>query len=503
MTRRFPHAPRLPHAPLLPLAACLMGGVAAGDAWLPAWHWALAALVAVLPAVSLMGRWPRGQVAGLCVCMVLAGAALGARQRQCLDSEWPAGRRPVSVVVASEPVVRGPWVVADALTATGGRRLRCRIALDGRSRRITVGDGLALSVYINKVKDWRHGTFSYRRFLRCQGITGEALVRTGGWQWRRVPLRGLAWTDRARLRFLRWRHSLLQRYRQWGVADGAYGVVAAMALGDKTHLDRQLRETYRRVGASHVLALSGLHLTIIYTVVSLLLGWRRLWVLSQSLIVMAIWAFALLVGLSPSVTRAALMLTLYALLAIGWRQRMSLNTLAFAAIVMLAASPYALYDAGFQLSFTAVLAILLIHPTLNGLVPPHVQQRHPWLHALWGLTTVSIAAQAGTAPLVAYHFGALPTYGLLASYVVIPLATAVLYLALACVALSPWPAAATATAHALTAVVTLMSDTLRRIAALPAATVEGLRLTTMHVALLYAAMAALCVALTVTLRKQK
>ena len=155
------------------------------------------------------------------------------------------------------------------------------------------------------------------------------------------------------------RQQVLDRYRQWGVSEEAFGVVAAMTLGEKSLLEKDVKETYSKVGASHILALSGLHLMIIYAFISLFIAWRRFRLLSQVVVVAALWAFAFLVGMSPSVVRSALMITLYALLSLGHRERMSVNTLSLAAIVMLVVNPPSLFDISFQLSFMAVLAILL------------------------------------------------------------------------------------------------------------------------------------------------
>ena len=149
---------------------------------------------------------------------------------------------------------------------------------------------------------------------------------------------------RSRIFFLQQRERLLAHYQRQGLEGEAYAIVAATTLGDKSALDKDLRQTYNVSGAAHVLALSGLHLMIIYTVISLFLGWRRFRTVSQVLIVLSIWAFAFLVGLSPSVTRAAFMISVYALLALGHRERMSVNTLAFTAIVILIVNPLSLYD---------------------------------------------------------------------------------------------------------------------------------------------------------------
>lgn len=229
-------------------------------------------------------------------------------------------------------------------------------------------------------------------------------------------------------KFLVMRHELLKRYE--GIDEDAYGVVAAMTLGDKSALDMEMREVYSKTGASHVLALSGLHLMIIYGVVSFLVTWRRWRLFAQALVVVCIWMFAFLVGLPSSVVRSATMITVYTIFATVHRTRKPFRTLSFTAVVMLLLRPESITDIGFQLSFLAVSAILLFHPLLQQMIPPAVLRRHRWLRYLWGLTTVSIAAQLGTAPLVAYYFGRLPVYFLLSNYVVIPLVTLILYEAL-------------------------------------------------------------------------
>lgn len=398
---------------------------------------------------------------------------------------WPDGPVRVEAVVTNEPVVKEKSVVVDLLTLQGRHKLKARFLRDSCSEGLALGDGLTIHSTINKVHAWKSGHFDYQRYMVCQGYVGEVYVRPTDWQWQQLSLSSLSWVQRMRLRFLLWRHQLLSHFRQWGIDDQAYGIIAAMTLGEKSQLDASQKEIFSRVGASHVLALSGLHLMIIYTVISLIVGWRRFRTLSQILIVLAIWAFAFLVGLSSSVVRAALMISIYALLSVGYRERMSVNTLAFVAIIMLLVSPLALYDVGFQLSFMAVLAIVLLNPLLSGLIAADVQQRHGWLKALWGLTTVSISAQVGTAPLVAYYFGRLPVWFLLSNYVVIPLATLTLYLALCCIVCFWWSALQGLLATALSAVVILMNRLLEFIATLPAASIEDIRLSAFGILMLY------------------
>ena len=168
--------------------------------------------------------------------------------------------------------------------------------------------------------------------------------------------------DRSRNFFLQQREQLLQRFNDSGLDGDAYAVVAAMSLGDKSALTRDVKSAYSVSGASHVLALSGLHLGIIYMLLSLFLPRRRWPALSQLLMILVVWAFVLLVGMPVSAVRSAVMLTIYGVLSIGRRNKMSVNVLAFTAFLMLMWNPAWLFDVGFQMSFMAVWAILLFVP---------------------------------------------------------------------------------------------------------------------------------------------
>ena len=166
-------------------------------------------------------------------------------------------------------------------------------------------------------------------------------------------------------RMLGYREQLLQQYQQWGIDEDSYAIITAMTLGDKSALTPTIRETFSITGAGHVLAISGLHLGILYMMVSLLVRGLRLRMVTQVMTIILVWAFAFLVGMTPSVVRSATMLTVYGLLSLGYRQKMSINVLAFTAIVLLVIHPQSLFDIGFQMSFLAVLAILVFFPLIE------------------------------------------------------------------------------------------------------------------------------------------
>lgn len=298
------------------------------------------------------------------------------------------------------------------------------------------------------------------------------------WQWSQRTPDADTPLGRSRLFFLQQRERLLNRYHRQGLQGEAYAVVAAMTLGDRSAIDPALRQSYNVSGAAHVLALSGLHMGIIYGLLSLLAFGRRRRVLVQSLIVVALWLFVFLVGMPASAVRAATMLSLYALLSLGYRERASINALAFTAIVMLVISPLMLFDVGFQMSFLAVLSILVWTPVMLRWLPERLQQRSRLVRWLWGLTVVTLAAQLGVAPLIAYYFGRFSTWFLLTAFLVIPVVTVILWLALAVLLVS-------ALSPVLTALVTTLNSGLALIARLPGASIEGLHPSLLQVLLVY------------------
>ena len=284
--------------------------------------------------------------------------------------------------------------------------------------------------------------------------------------------------DRSKTYFMQQREKLLARFSDNGIDGDAYAVVAAMSLGDKSALTRNLKDTYSVSGASHVLALSGLHLGIIYMLFSLFLPRRRWPALSQLVIILFIWAFVFLVGMSVSVVRSAVMLTVYGLLSIGNRDKMSINALAFTAIVMLIWNPSWLFDVGFQMSFMAVLAILLFVPLFEDVFSAEYLMEHQWIKRIWGLVTVSCSAQLGVAPLIAFYFGRFSTYFLLTNFIVIPAAMVILWLSIV-VLVFP------SLAYILLYIVELLNIALSRISAIPGASIDGLHPSVIQVVLVY------------------
>ena len=472
----------LKEAPLVKLAVCLMAGIVVVQyVALPSLFLVFVGVVAV---TLLLWRYPQLQSVAIALCFMVLGALLMQRQRADLSVDWPESQVVYEAVVVSEPLRKPKTVTVDLQIATDGRKLKAYIADDVRSESLHVGDGLRVHSVIRPNSEWHIGSFDYRRYLEIHGFVGTTYIGSRQWQKSRVKLSGLSYLERTRLFFLFQRSRLLGRLKGDGADDDAYAVVAAMVLGDKTALSRELKDVYSETGASHVLALSGLHLGIIYTLLSLLIVGRRWRTFFQVLIVGSIWAFVLLVGLPVSVVRAALMLTVYALLSLGSRDRMSVNTLAFTAIVMLMVSPLSLFDVGFQLSFMAVLSILLWMPLADKVIPQPYLQQHRVVNWIWSVVTISVAAQLGVAPLIAYYFGRFSTCFLLTNLIVLPAATLILWLSMIVLVVP-------SLAYLLLYVAGLLNAILSWISAIPGTSIGGLHPTLLQVVMVYVIIASI------------
>ena len=464
-------------APLLRLAVCLMAGIVIGNN-VEAGHWLLPVLAGAVVLALLLWKKALLQSVAIAVCFVLLGWLLTARQKESLRVQWPEEEVKYEAVVLSEPQEKPKTMAVDIMLVKSGQKLKGYFYKDERSRGLRIGDGLSIQSRIRENSNWHRGAFDYRRYLEIHGFTGSTFVSSWKWQKVRVSLEGLSRLERTKLYFLRLRTRLLKRLAVDESSGDQYAVVAAMALGDKSALTKELKEVYVVTGASHVLALSGLHLGIIYTLLSLLIIGRRWQMVSQMLIVLCIWAFVFLVGMSTSVVRSATMLTVYALLSLGYRDKMTVNTLAFTAIVMLMVHPLSLYDVGFQMSFMAVLAILVFMPLLEGLFPTEYLLTHQSVRWLWSMVAVSVSAQIGVAPLIAYYFGRFSTFFLLTNFIVIPAATLILWL-------SPVVLLFPSLAYLLLYIVKCLNTVLGQMAAWPGASIEALHPTVLQTVMIY------------------
>lgn len=202
--------------------------------------------------------------------------------------------------------------------------------------------------------------------------------------------------------------------------DATGAMLCALIVGDTDLLTDTMRSEFSAAGLSHVLAISGLHVGVITMLIALALLPLYLGRHNRSRLLLTIgllWAYAYMTDFTPSVTRAVIMASVYMLGRIIQRPGIPLNSLFFAAILILVVSPDSLTSIGFQLSFMAVAGILIFYPLIN-----QVDRRnHPVLYRIVGYLAVSIAAMSFTGILAAYYFHSYPLYFLLANLLIAPL----------------------------------------------------------------------------------
>jgi competence protein ComEC len=263
--------------------------------------------------------------------------------------------------------------------------------------------------------------FDYRRYLSARGIHKQAYLRSGSWK-------ESATGGRKNLKLLthQCQNKLLATYQEIGLNKTAYGILAAITLGYRNDLEARTKQTFSRAGVMHVMALSGFNVAIIALAMSFLLSglehFKHGNIIKTVIIILFIWLFAVVTGLSPSVSRASVMIGFVLTGKLFNKRVNSYNILLASAFMMLAFSSAMLTDVSFQLSFAAVLGIIMYQPAMSRLLV----FRNTLADKIWKLFTVSCAAQLATLPLTAYYFHQFPVYFWLTNLFVVPLVSVII-----------------------------------------------------------------------------
>jgi competence protein ComEC len=260
-------------------------------------------------------------------------------------------------------------------------------------------------------------------------------------------------------------------------SDKEQGLAEALLIGYKNDLDKTLVQSYSNTGVVHVIAISGLHLGLIYWLLLKLLKplqkiKRGRW-LRPLLIIACLWLFSLLAGAQPSVLRSAVMFTCIVLGETYSKRTSIYNTLALSAFILLCINPFWLWDVGFQLSYVAVLSIVIfMQPIYNWFYI-----KNKVLDFIWRLNAVTLAAQILTIPLTIYHFHQFPNYFLLTNFIAVPLSSLILLAEIFLCIISFIPVLAAATGKLLSWLIYIMNSYVEKVEALPFALYDGLYVT--------------------------
>ncbi|MBN2892761.1 MAG: ComEC family competence protein [Bacteroidales bacterium] len=296
---------------------------------------------------------------------------------------------------------------------------------DSVSESFQYGDRIVFQGYLNEITNAGNpAEFNYKAFMQNKGIFATSYSKKGEFIILEHKLGNFFIRSALNLR-----NNLLEIYRNEGFQDQEFAVLSALTLGYRDEIDKETRQMFANTGAMHILAVSGLHVGIIFLILTTMLKFmdknKKLRIIRAVIIILSLWIFAAIAGLSPSVSRSALMFSLFVIGKLLQRATSTYNIIFASAVILLFFNPLNLLSVGFQLSYAAVLSIVFFQPYIYKLF---LFQK--WLpDKIWALTSVSIAAQIGTMPIGLYYFHQFPNYFFLTNILVIPLASIILYLA--------------------------------------------------------------------------
>lgn len=315
--------------------------------------------------------------------------------------------------------------------------------------------------------------FDFKRFLTFKNIYHQQFVQADQVKFlESAPRKGFIYYSH---KVRAWASNIIRKNIS---GEKEQGIAMALVLGVTEGIDTDLQSAYAASGAMHVLAVSGLHVGIIYAIILLLLkplksfAWSR-WVIA-GISILFLWSFAFVTGLSPSVLRAVTMFSFIAIARpLGWRTNIY-NTLAASAFVLLCYNPYLIMSVGFQLSYLAVLGIVFLQRPIYNLwtIDNSVGD---WI---WQITCVSIAAQLATFALSMLYFHQFPVYFLVSNLFVIPLSTIILVGGVALLAVGGWSLVAGWIGQLLEYVIQLLNWLVFKTEELPFSLVKEIYLTT-------------------------
>lgn len=324
------------------------------------------------------------------------------------------------------------------------------------------------------------GGFDYKRYSLFHGITHQVYLEENEFELLKEKKE-----NRFRKYLFSARQNILAILRNAIPSTKEMGLAEALLIGYKDDLDQSLVQSYTNTGVVHIIAISGLHLGLIYWLLTILLKplqkRKRFKWLVPVLIITCLWAFSLLAGAQPSILRSALMFTCIVLGDTLARKTSIYNTIAISAFILLCIDPFWLWDVGFQLSYAAVLSIIIfMRPVYNWFY-----SSNKILDFIWKMNAVTLAAQVLTIPLGIYYFHQFPNLFILTNFLAVPLSSIILLGEIFLCTVSFIPVLATYTGNLISWLISLMNRYIERIETIPFSIWNGLQISSWQAIFLF------------------
>lgn len=357
---------------------------------------------------------------------------------------------------------------------------------DSNAQQLHYGKQLLLYKALQPIKNTGNpGCFDYQRYCTFQGISYQVYLKRGEY----APLK-IENENLFRKYLFSTREKIIRLLKKYIPGAKEAGLAEAMLIGYKDDLDKRLVQSYSDTGAVHIIAISGLHLGLIYWLLVLLckpLAKYKIGKTIQPIAVIAgLWSFSFLAGGSPSVFRSAVMFTCIVLGAHLNRKTSVYNSLAASAFLLLCYNPFWLWDAGFQLSYTAVLSLAIFYKPIYDLLflPNKI------VDTIWKSVCVTLAAQILTVPVSIYHFHQFPNLFLFANLLAVPLSSLIIIVEIVICLASVLPAVAAGVGYLLHYLIYWLNNFIERVSGLPFAITNDLQINLPQLVCLYMFIAA-------------
>jgi competence protein ComEC len=277
------------------------------------------------------------------------------------------------------------------------------------------------------------GTFDYKRYCNLNNIYTSAYLKNNDWQTtNRIKNSFTLYCNKLNASLRNTLHTYIQDTTASGVAE-------ALLIGYRNNIDNDLWQAYSNAGIAHIIAISGMHMAMVYGSILWLLAeipyFKKRKKTNTMIAIVSMWLFAFVIGMPASVIRAAVMLSTVGFAKVFMKSYLPVNNLAGAAFILLCIQPTWLFDVGFQLSFLAVLSLILFQRPINNALFFEAT----WKRSMWKLTSTTLAAQVLTLPVCIYYFHQFPLLFLLTNLIAIPLSTIILYAEIVLIAVQKIP----------------------------------------------------------------
>jgi competence protein ComEC len=309
------------------------------------------------------------------------------------------------------------------------------------------------------------GEFNYQAYLRRTGI--DAIARLDSTAFLKLSKADFSFKQY----FIQLRNNLIHSFEENGMREDELAIASALLLGARSDISEDLNEAYSQSGITHILAVSGMHVGLVFTAIGFFFKKLRNKYLVCFLSIAFLWSYACLTGLSASVTRAAWMFSFIACGNLFRSGQQKWNSISASALLMLVLDPFVWLDPGFQLSFAAVWGIVSL-----GKLPEKFNRLPKWLRLPTEAAWVSCVAQLFTLPVSLLIFGKFPVYFLLANLITVPLSTILTYWGIITIFLLPIPAIASIFCKILSYGIQAMNFVAYEISKLPFSTFDDLYL---------------------------